>query len=101
MTLLYRRNASWQNLYNFGLEPLHPPAPNDLYDVISQRYEQSSILLTSNRDPNEWPDWFGASLLASAGLDRLTHGANIIVITDDSFRARGNRHSKEEVSIEP
>ena len=88
-------------LDDFGLKSLHAPAPNDLYDVISQRYEQNSILLTSNRDLKEWPDWFGAPLLASAGLDRLTHGANIIVVTGDSFRARGDRHSKEEVSINP
>jgi DNA replication protein DnaC len=87
-------------LDDFGLKPLHPPAPNDLYDVISQRYEQSSILLTSNRDLEEWPDWFGDPLLASAGLDRLTHGANTIVITGASFRARGSRHPKEEVHIE-
>ncbi|MEE8391887.1 MAG: ATP-binding protein [Anaerolineae bacterium] len=88
-------------LDDFGLKPLHPPAPNDLYDVISQRYEQSSILLTNNRDLEEWPDWFGDLLLASAGLDRLTHGANTIVITGASFRARGARHPKEEVHIEP
>jgi hypothetical protein len=33
-------------------------APEDLYDVINERYERGSILLTSNRAPNEWPDLF-------------------------------------------
>lgn len=40
---------------------LHPPAPEDLYDIIDERY---SILVTSDRDPEEWPDWFGDPLLA-------------------------------------
>ena len=57
-------------LDDFGLKPLQPPGPEDLYDVINGRYEQGSILLTSNRAPTEWPDLFGDPLLASAGLDR-------------------------------
>ena len=88
-------------LDDFGLKPLHPPGPEDLYDVISERYERSSILLTSNRAPEEWPDLFGSPLLASAGLDRLTHHAHMIVITGTSFRARGERARAKEVPIEP
>ncbi|MBE9473157.1 MAG: ATP-binding protein, partial [Chloroflexi bacterium] len=55
-------------LDDFGLKSLHPPAPEDLYDVINERYERGSIMLTSNRALEEWPDLFGAPLLASAGL---------------------------------
>lgn len=76
-------------LDDFGLKPLEPPAPADLYDVINDRYERSSILVTSNRAPAEWPDLFGDPLLASAGLDRLAHHAETLVITGTSFRARG------------
>ena len=53
-------------LDDFGLKPLHPPAPEDLYDIIKERYEHGSILLTSNRAPAEWPDLFQDPLLASA-----------------------------------
>ncbi len=77
-------------LDDFGLKPLEPPyGPTDLFDVINERYEQGSILLTSNRAPAEWPDVFGNPLLASAGLDRLAHHAETVVITGSSFRARG------------
>ena len=76
-------------LDDFGLKPLAPPGPSDLYDVINERYEQGSILVTSNRAPSEWPELFGDPLLASAGLDRLAHHAETIVITGASFRARG------------
>lgn len=76
-------------LDDFGLKPLDPPyGPSDLFDVINERYEQGSILLTSNRAPAEWPEVFGNPLLASAGLDRLAHHAETVVITGGSFRAR-------------
>jgi len=88
-------------LDDFGLKPLHPPAPEDMYDIIHERYEQGSILLTSNRAPAEWPDLFGDPLLASAGLDRLAHLAQVLVITGPSFRAQTALSPLQEVSIEP
>jgi DNA replication protein DnaC len=88
-------------LDDFGLKPLHPPAPEDLYDVINERYERGSILLTSNRAPEEWPDLVGSPLLASAGLDRLAHKAHTVVITGASFRAQGSPPVEEEVPIDP
>jgi len=83
-------------LDDFGLKPLLPPGPEDLYDVIAERYERGSMILTSNRAPTEWPELFGNPLLASAGLDRLAHHAETVVITGRSFRAQGRR--EEEVS---
>ena len=69
-----------------GLKPLPPSGPADLYDVINERYERASIVLTSNRAPGEWPDLFGNPLLASAGLDRLAHRAIMLTITGRSYR---------------
>lgn len=88
-------------LDDFGLKPLHPPAPEDMYDVINERYEKGSILLTSNRAPGEWPDLFGNPLLASAGLDRLAHHAEVLVVTGASYRAQGRQRLEQEVTIEP
>jgi DNA replication protein DnaC len=74
-------------LDDFGLKPLRAPGPEDLYDIIHERYERGSILLTSNRDRSEWVDLFGEPLLASAALDRLTHRAHFVEITGPSYRA--------------
>ncbi len=74
-------------LDDFGLRPILPPGPDDLYEIIASRYEAGSIILTSNRAPSEWPELFGNPLLASAGLDRLAHHAESVVITGRSFRA--------------
>ena len=56
--------------------------------------------VASNRAAEEWPDLFGSPLLASAGLDRLTHRAHMIVITGTSFRGRERKDPVKEVSIE-
>lgn len=86
---------------DFGLKPLLPPAPEDLYDIIDERYEKSSIILTSNRSPAEWYDLFGDPLLGSAGLDRLAHDASVIFIEGESYRAQGRRKLlQEEVKVE-
>lgn len=78
-------------LDDFGLKPLRSPGPEDLYDIINERYEKGSILLTSNRAPSEWPELFGDPLLASAGLDRLAHRAEVIILRGKSFRAQGHK----------
>jgi DNA replication protein DnaC len=83
-------------LDDFGLKPLQMPASSDLYDLIAERYERGSILLTSNRPPSEWPALFGDPLLASAGIDRLCHRAEIIIIRGHSFRARDRRQLEQE-----
>lgn len=76
---------------DFGLKPLRPPAPEDWFDLIAERYERGSMLVTSNRALSEWPELFGDPLLASAGLDRLFHNAHAITITGESFRARSRQ----------
>jgi len=88
-------------LDDFGLKPLRSPAPEDLYDVINGRYEQGSILLTSNRALDEWAGLFGDPLLASAGLDRLTHRADVVLITGASYRAQRPARLGQEEPIEP
>lgn len=89
-TISYTRPALLV-LDDFGLKALRPPGPEDLYDVINERYERASIILTSNRDRSEWPELFGEALLASAALDRLTHGAHFVEITGPSFRAEATK----------
>ena len=86
-------------LDDFGLRALTATAAEDLYDVINERYERGSIIVTSNRSPAEWPDLFGNPLLAAAGLDRLAHHAEVVVITGASFRAQGRHRLEQEVQL--
>jgi DNA replication protein DnaC len=75
-------------LDDFGLKPIQPPGHEDLYDVINERYEKGSILLTSNRTPSEWAEVFRDPLLVSASLDRLLDRAEVIILRGTSYRAQ-------------
>ena len=78
-------------LDDFGLQSISPQAAQDLYEIITERYERGTLIITSNRAFEEWGEIFANDLLASAALDRLTHHAHTIVIRGDSFRQRGRR----------
>jgi DNA replication protein DnaC len=81
-------------LDDFGLYPLTSQAAQDLYEIISERYERASIIITSNLAFEEWPEIFANDLLASAALDRLTHHTHTLTIRGSSYRQRQRR--KEE-----
>ena len=71
---------------DFGLRPIRSPQDEDFHDLISQRYENASTLVTSNLDFTEWGDAFPNRLLAAATLDRLRHNAHRIILDGVSFR---------------
>lgn len=71
---------------DLGLRPLRHEEPEDLYEIIRQRYERGSTILTSNRAVEEWYPLFGDPLLASAAMDRLLHHCHILVMEGHSYR---------------
>lgn len=76
-------------LDELGYLPLDKQGGDLLFQVISARYEQSSIILTSNKVPAEWPATFNNdTALASAILDRLGHHCHSILISGKSYRTR-------------
>lgn len=83
-------------LDDFGLHPLSAQAVQDLYEIIVERYEHRSLIITSNRAFAEWTEVFNNDLLASAALDRLTHHVHTLTIQGDSYRQRSRR--KETLS---
>jgi len=62
-----------------------------LFEVLSQRYERGSTLITSNLPFDEWTSVFGSERLTGALLDRLTHHVHILELNDDSFRLATSR----------
>jgi DNA replication protein DnaC len=71
---------------DLGLRPLRHDEPIDLYEVIRQRYERGSTIITSNRAIEEWPPLFGDPLMASAAMDRLLHHCQVLELDGNSFR---------------
>jgi len=84
-------NADLLVLDDFGLQPLSAQATQDLYEIIRDRYERGSLIISSNRAFEEWAEVFGNDLLASAALDRLTHHCHTLIIRGQSYRQLSRR----------
>jgi len=83
-------------LDDFGLKPLTEKEQEDLYEVICERYEKKSTIITSNRAFVEWPEVFNNPLMSSAAMDRLVHRANKIIIVGESYRMNSFKNRKAE-----
>ena len=72
-----------------GYLPIDQRGADLLFQVISQRYERGSIILTSNKAFKQWPAIFnGDSTITSAVLDRLLHHAEAVLIEGSSYRMK-------------
>lgn len=71
---------------DFGLKPLKAGQDEDLHEVISERYERKSTIVTSNLDVPEWTDAFTNRILGEATIDRLRHGAYTVILDGKSYR---------------
>lgn len=65
------------------------------FQVIRQRYEKSSLIITTNLPLSRWDEIFTGQLAATAILDRLVHHCHILSITGDSFRVKGEKYLPE------
>ena len=59
-----------------------------LYEVINRRYEQKSLILTTNKPFKEWNEVFPNAACIVTLLDRLLHHAEVTKIEGDSYRVR-------------
>jgi IstB-like ATP binding protein len=75
-------------LDDWGLAPLAPEQRRDLLEIVDDRHERASTLITSQLPVDRWHDMIGDPTLADAILDRLVHNAHRIALTGDSLRRR-------------
>lgn len=59
---------------------------NVLFELIADRYESGSLIITSNQPFDQWDTIFPNNIMAVAAIDRLIHHATIININELSFR---------------
>lgn len=72
-----------------GYLPVDKQGADLLFQILSNRYECGSVILTSNRPFKEWGVIFnGDNILASAIIDRLVHHCEIIKIEGTSYRVK-------------
>jgi len=66
-----------------------------LFEVVSRRYEQKSIVITSNLAFRDWPTIFPNASCVTALIDRLTHHAEICLIEGKSYRWREAEEARQ------
>ena len=75
-------------LDEFGFLPLNKDDANLLFQLISRRYENKSIIITTNVPFSKWGESLNDPVIATAILDRLLHHSHIIQIDGPSYRTK-------------
>lgn len=75
-------------LDELGFTPLDRLLADAFYRIIASRYEQRSLIVTSNKSFESWGEVFPDPVIASAVLDRLVHHAHLVPIVGESFRMK-------------
>lgn len=71
-----------------GFQPISRQEANLFFQVISNLYEQRSVIITSNKGFEEWAELLQDPVITTAILDRLTHHSEIFNMTGDSYRLK-------------
>jgi DNA replication protein DnaC len=61
---------------------------NVFFQLINKLYGQSSIIITSNKGPEEWGEILGDPAITTAILDRIVHKCEILNMDGDSYRIK-------------
>ena len=80
-----------------GYLPLQSEAAAALFQVITQRYLKSSIVMTTNLGVGSWGNIFDDPMVAAAMLDRLLHRSVVFNIDGESYRMRSHRARTERL----
>jgi DNA replication protein DnaC len=73
---------------DFGLDAMDAQESRDTFEIMTERDRAGSIIVTSNRGPDEWLGTFADPMRAQAAIDRFTSNAFDLVIDGESYRAR-------------
>lgn len=73
---------------DFGLAPLADETVRDLLEILDDRYDRRSTLITSQLPVDQWHGYLGDRTVADAILDRLVHNSHRLVLKGESMRKR-------------
>lgn len=78
-------------IYEVGYIPFDTDAANLFFQLVASRYEQGSIMVTSNLPFGRWGKTFSDDVVAAAMINRLVQHAEVLTLTGDSYRTRQRR----------
>lgn len=76
-------------LDDWGVISMSRDVSEEVFDLLDRRKHSSAMIITSNRDVEEWPQVFSDPVLANAAIDRMFEGAHINIFEGESYRMRG------------
>ena len=89
-----KRKVKWMTkphvllLDEVGYEPLQSEQSHMLFQLINARYENGSIILTSNKSFAKWAELMSDEAVATAILDRLLHHSHVLSLKGNSYRMK-------------
>lgn len=81
-------------LDELGYVPFSREASELLFQVLAERHEKGSVIITTNLGFADWTQIFGDPVMTAALLDRLTHRAHIITCNWESYRLKQSLKDK-------
>jgi DNA replication protein DnaC len=75
-------------LDDFCLDAMDQQESRDVYEILAERQRAGSVIVTSNRGPDEWLAAFADPLRAQSAIDRFVNAAYDLVIDGESYRPR-------------
>jgi DNA replication protein DnaC len=75
-------------LDDWGVVSMPRDVSEEVFDLFDRRKHNSAMILTSNRDVEEWPQVFSDPILASAAIDRMFENAGICIFEGPSYRMK-------------
>lgn len=73
---------------DFGLDAMDAGESRDAYEILTERHRAGSMVVTSNRGPDEWLATFADPMRAQSAIDRFTGNSYDLVIEGESYRPR-------------
>lgn len=73
---------------DFGLDQMDSNESHDFYELVVERHRRASIVVTSNREPQEWLALMADPIRAQSAIDRLQNAAYELVVEGESYRKR-------------
>jgi len=84
-------------LDDFGLQPFDSNSRSVLMEIIEDRHEKHSTIITSQVPVSHWYDLIGEQTIADAILDRIVHDAHRMELTGESLRKKQRAKTNEEL----
>ena len=88
------RKADLMIIDEIGFTPIRREQANSFFNLVSDMYEKTSIIFTTNKEIGQWAEVMGDPVLTTALLDRILHHSKCFSLRGDSYRIK---HSQEEL----